>query len=427
LVTLFAATVRIDSHMQQPALSPQQQSLVRAIDDGNGEAVALLERVVNINSGTLNLDGVRQVGQVFRSEFDALGFTTRWVDGAGWGRAGHLVAEHPGPGPRIVLIGHLDTVFEKDSPFQKFERIDGTTARGPGIIDMKGGDVIMLSALKGLRAIGALAALNVVVVMNGDEEAAGTPLSLARETLVSAATGAAVAIGFEDGPGDPRFAVTSRRSVSGWSLSVTGTAAHSSQVFRDDIGYGAIFEAARILNGFRERLAGEPHLTFNPGTILGGTAVAFDAETERGSASGKSNIVAGQVTVNGDLRTLSAEQFAKARETMNGIVRASLPRTAATLTFETGYPPMAPTVGNARLLALYNEASLSIGEGPVAAVDPDRAGAADVSFVADRVPMIIDGIGLPGRDGHTPNETADLSKLPSQTKRAALLILAAGR
>jgi glutamate carboxypeptidase len=292
---------------------------------------------------------------------------------------------------------------------------------------MKGGDVIMLSALKGLRAIDALAPLNVVVVMNGDEEAAGAPLSLARETLVSAATGAKVAIGFEDGPGDPRFAVTSRRSVSGWSLRVTGTAAHSSQVFRDDIGYGAIFEAARILNGFRDRLAGEPHLTFNPGTILGGTAVTFDAEAERGSASGKSNIVAGQVTVNGDLRTLSAEQFEKARETMNEIVRGSLPRTAATLTFETGYPPMAPTAGNARLLALYNEASLSIGEGPVAAVDPDRAGAADVSFVADRVPMIIDGIGLSGRDGHTPNETADLSKLPSQTKRAALLILAAGR
>jgi glutamate carboxypeptidase len=427
LVALIMVSVPLQSKMQPPALSAQQQALVRAVDDGNSAAIGLLERVVNINSGTLNLAGVRQVGQVFRGEFDALGFKTQWIDGAAWGRAGHLVADHPGPGPRIVLIGHLDTVFEPDSPFQRFERLDADTARGPGIIDMKGGDVIMLSALKALHAVGGLAALNVVVVMNGDEEAAGAPLSRAREALVAAATGAQVAIGFEDGPGDPRFAVTSRRSVSAWSLSVTGTPAHSSQVFRDDIGYGAIFEAARILNGFRERLAGQPHLTFNPGTILGGTAVGFDAEAERGTASGKSNIVAGHATINGDLRALSAEQVANARAIMNEVVRGSLPQTKATLTFEDGYPPMAPSEGNARLLALYNQASLSIGTGPVAAVDPDRAGAADVSFVADRVPMIIDGIGLSGRDGHTVNETADLTKLPSQTKRAALLLLAVSR
>jgi glutamate carboxypeptidase len=427
LLTAAAVNARLESNMQQPALSTQQQALVRAIDERNGEALALLERAVNINSGTLNLDGVRQVGQLFRGEFDALGFKTRWVDGTEWGRAGHLVAEHAAPGPRILLIGHLDTVFEKDSPFQKFERIDDHTARGPGIIDMKGGDVIMLSALRGLQAVGELASMNIVVVMNGDEEAAGAPLSRARQTLVEAAAGAKVAIGFEDGPGDPRFAVTSRRSVSGWRLSVTGAAAHSSQVFRDDIGYGAIFEAARILNGFRERLAGQPHLTFNPGTILGGAAVSFDAEAERGSASGKSNIVAAQATVNGDLRALTPEQLEKARDVMNAVVRDSLTGTAATLAFETGYPPMAPSEGNARLLAIYNDASLSIGAGPVTAVDPDRAGAADVSFVAGQVPMIIDGIGLSGHDGHTANETADLSKLPSQTKRAALLMLAVGR
>src|SRR4051794_40934267 len=246
VLTLFAGGAGLDSTMQQ-SLSPPQQALVRAIDDGNLDAIALLERVVNINSGTLNFEGVRAVGQVFRGELDALGFSTRWVDGAAWGRAGHLVAEHPAAGPRILLIGHLDTVFEKDSPFQRFDRIDKSSARGPGVIDMKGGDVIMIAALKGLQAVGALASLNIVGVMNGDEEAAGAPLMRARETLVSAAAGAKAAIGFEDGPGDPRFAVTSRRGVSRWRLAVTAMPAHSSQVFRDGIGYGAIFEAARIL------------------------------------------------------------------------------------------------------------------------------------------------------------------------------------
>jgi glutamate carboxypeptidase len=407
----------------QASLSPQEQSVLRAIDAGNEAALTLLERVVNINSGTQNFEGVREVGQAFRSELNALGFTTEWVDGSSWRRAGHLVAEHRGAGPRTLLIGHLDTVFERNSPFQKFERIDANTARGPGIIDMKGGAVVMVSALKALHAAGALSALNLIVVMTGDEEAAGSPLSRAREALIAAATGATAAVGFEDGAGDPRYAVTSRRSATRWDLEVKGAAAHSSQIFRENVGFGAVFEAARILNAFRERLAGERHLTFSPGVMLGGTAVEFDSAQGSGMASGKSNVVAGQATVSGDIRALSKEQLEKAQTTMRDIVGAALPGTQATLTFEEGYPPMAPTEGNSRLLAIYNQASLDVGAGPVTAVDPDRAGAADVSFVADRVPMIIDGIGLSGRDGHTANETADLSKLPSQTKRAALLLL----
>ena len=223
---------------------------------------------------------------------------------------------HPAPGPRILLIGHLDTVFEKDSPFQTFQRIDDRTARGPGIIDMKGGNVIMIAALKALQASGALKTMNVVVVMTGDEEDAGEPLSLAREALVSAAKGAAVAIGFEDGPADPRLAVTARRGTTGWEVRVTGKPAHSSQIFRDDIGYGAVYELARIVNAFREKMAGEPHLTFNPGVMLGGTTAELDPVHARGTASGKTNVIAEHAVASGDLRALSREQFAKARETM---------------------------------------------------------------------------------------------------------------
>ena len=402
--------------------SDVERTILRRVDANNADAVMLLGRVVNINSGTRNVDGGRQVGQVFRSEFDALGFRTRWVDGAAWQRAGHLVADHPGPGPRVLLIGHLDTVFEKDSPFQRFQRIDARTARGPGIIDMKGGDVIILSALKALHQAGVLPRLNVIVVMTGDEESVGRPLSAAREALVAAAVGADVAVGFEDGPGDPRYAVTARRSSSRWDLAVKGTPSHSSQIFRADVGYGAIFEAARILNAFRERLAGEPHLTFNPGAFVGGTEAELDPVGGAGTASGKSNVVAERARVTGDIRALTHEQLAAARAAMLEIVKGSLSRTSATLTFEDGYPPMAPSEGNARLLALYSAASVDLGTGPVAAADPDRAGAADVSFVADRVKMVLDGVGLMGRDDHTANETADLATLPSQTKRAALLL-----
>lgn len=399
-----------------------ERAIVAYVDAHNGEALALLERVVNINSGTQNFAGVREVGAIFRASLDTLGFKTRWVDGAAFQRAGHLVAEHPGQGPRILLVGHLDTVFERDSPFQKFERLGATTAKGPGIIDMKGGDVIILQALAALDSAGALKDMDVTVVMTGDEEDGGRPLAKSREALVAAAKGADAAIGFEDGPGDPRFAVTARRGTVDWQLRVKGTAAHSSQIFREEYGYGAIFEAARILNLFREKMAGEEHLTFNPGVILGGTAAEYDAAQARGTASGKTNVIAGQTVVAGDLRTLSPAQLDRAITTLREITGTAAPKTEAAITFGEGYPPLAPSQGNAKLLAIYDRASRDLGFGPVAAVNPDRAGAADVSFIAGEAKMILDGVGLMGHDDHTPGETADLSTLPSQTKRAAITL-----
>jgi glutamate carboxypeptidase len=403
--------------------SAPERAIVSAVEAGNAAALALLETAVNINSGTHNFEGVRAVADLFRKEFDALGFKTTWVDGAGFKRAGHLVADHPGKGPRIILIGHLDTVFERDSPFQKFRRIDEKTAAGPGIIDMKGGDVIIIAALKALKAAGTLDDMNVIVVMTGDEEDSGDPQAAARAALVGAAEGAQYALGFEDGPGDPRFAVTARRGTSSWTLQVKGKTGHSSQIFREELGYGANYEIARILDGFRRKLAGEPHLTFNPSLVLGGTAVELDPVLSRGSASGKTNVIAATAVAMGDLRTLSKEQLQHARDTMKAVVAdGPLAQTEATLTFEDGYPSLPPTDGNARLLAEYDRASRDVGSGPVAAVSPDRAGAADVSFISGEVKSIIDGIGLMGHDDHSPSETADLSTLPSQTKRAAILL-----
>jgi len=407
---------------QAGALTAEERALTAFVDADNDRALALLEKVVNINSGTMNFAGVRAVGALLRPEFDALGFRTEWVDGAPFQRAGHLVADHPGAGPRILLIGHLDTVFEPDSPFQKFERIDANSAKGPGITDMKGGDVVMIQALKALHSIGALKSMNVIVVMTGDEEEGGRPLSLSRAALVKAAQGAEVAIGFEDGASNPKTAVIGRRGTTGWELRVKGRPAHSSQIFNAENGYGAIFETARILNSFREKLAGQPHLTFNPGVILGGTSVEYDGKATRGTGFGKSNVIAEHTVVTGDVRALSPEQFGAAKKTMQDIVAASLPQTSATLVFDDGYPPLAPTPGNERLLTLYNRASLDVGTGPVVAVDPDKAGAADVSFVAGHAGMILDGVGLMGSGGHTVNETADLSTLASMTKRMAVLL-----
>jgi glutamate carboxypeptidase len=424
--------------LAQGSLSPQERAIASYIDAHQADAVALLERAVNINSGTQNLEGIRKVGALYRAELDTLGFKTTWVNQDEVKRAGHLVAERnpstrpearsgQGPLPKVLLIGHLDTVFEADSPFQKFERLDGNKARGPGIIDMKGGNVIIVQAMKALHASGLLDRLHVVIVMTGDEEDGGRPLRVARKALVDAAQGAAAALGFEDGDGHPDHAVTARRGTTGWQLRVKGKPAHSSQIFRPEVGYGAIFEASRMLQEFQRRLAGQPHLTFNPGLILGGTSVDFDAQATRGTAFGKTNVIAEHALVAGDLRALTPEQFETARQVMEEIAKTPLAQTTSTLTFDEGYPPLAPTEGNAKLLAMLDKASRDLGLNPIVAVDPDRAGAADVSFIAAHVPMILDALvldalGLKGDGGHTVNETADLAGLAVQAKRAAVLL-----
>ena len=405
-------------------LTRMEQRIVAAVDRHAAASLELLERAVNVNSGTLNLEGVRAVGRMFEPEFQSLGFRTRWVEGAAWERAGHLIATRPGRAraPRVLLIGHLDTVFERDSPFQRFERLDDSTARGPGVIDMKGGDVVMLLALRALADAGALDRLAVTAVLMGDEEKAGDPLALARADLIEIAGRSDAAIGFEDGDGDIRRVVVARRGASGWQLRTAGEPAHSSLIFSNDVGSGAIYEAARILAAFHDSLSHEQFLTVNPGLIAGGTTVSLESSGSRATAFGKNNVIAESTAVTGDLRTVSIEQRERAKETMRRIVAASPPHAGAAITFEDGYPPLAPTEGNRRLMAMVDRASQDLGFGPIIAVDPARAGAADVSFAGGRTPVVIDAMGMKGEGGHTVRETGILTSLPIQAKRTAVVL-----
>ena len=404
-------------------LSKLEKKIVGYVDARNAEAVKLLEQAVNINSGTMNFEGVRKVGELFKAKLDALGFVTRLTDGTAFNRAGHLVAEHRGgKGKTVLLIGHLDTVFEPNSPFQQFKLLNDSMATGPGIADMKGGDVIMIQSLQALHDAGLLKDMNIIVVMTGDEELSGDPLELSKKDLIEAAKLADVAIGFEDGAGDPRTAVISRRSSSGWKLKVKGVPAHSSQIFTESIGAGAIYEASRILYEFYRQLSPQPDLTFNPGVIVGGTAVTHDDDQNSGTAFGKGNVVSQEVTVTGDIRAISPEQLIQARQTMKAIVAKNLPKTSAEITFDEGYPPLAPTEGNLALLKLFDQASRDLGFGKVDAVKPRNAGAADISFTAGYVDMAMDAVGMESTGGHTIHETANLKSMTMQAKRAAILL-----
>ncbi len=425
IATLIAGASFTSARAQ--ALSPLESRIRAAVAAHYDSAVGLLQRTVDIPSGTLNLAGVQAVGQAYQRELTALGFTTRWAAmPASLGRAGHLVAEWRGPqfatgGKRILLIGHLDTVFEGQG--QRFVQRD-SVARGAGAADMKGGNVAMILALQALKQAGALDQVQVIVVMTGDEESAGRPLSVSRKDLLDAARRSDVALAFEGG--DARTATIARRGASGWILTVRGRQGHSSAIFRDGSGYGAIFEAARILNEFRERLSKQPYLTFNPGTIVGGTDVSFDSTAVSGKAASKTNIIAKHLVVQGDLRSLTPGQLDSARTVMREIISNNLPGTTATISFEDGYPGMPPTDGNRAILAIFDRVSQDLGYPAIEALPPERRGAGDVSFVAPIIDAI-DGLGVEGFGAHAPEEGVYLPSLKMAAERAAVLMFRLSR
>ncbi len=417
-----------------PALSqntptPEEMRIIAAVRGNSASALRMLERAVTINSGTLNAAGVRESGALFRAELDALGFETRWIEmPAAMKRGGHLAAirksrEAP-MGKRLLLLGHLDTVFEKDSPVTPWRvEPDGKRVWGQGVSDMKGGVVVMVEALRALQTAGVLNGATIALMLTGDEEHVGQPVQKAREDMIALAKGSDIALSFEgmsrDVNGD-EFVATGRRASGGWALEVKGRQGHSSGMFGPVSGYGAAYELARIVNAFREQLR-EPNLTFGAGLMLAGTEVNYDHTQSKGSAYGKVNIIPPMAMARGDLRYLTSEQGERARAGMRRIVHENLHATSATISFSETYPPMAPTKGNERLAQLYSEASLAAGFGPVRVADPGSRGAGDVQFVAPFVDCL-DGLGAAGGGAHTPNEFLYADSIEKNAIRAALLI-----
>jgi len=402
-------------------LSKEEQKIIASVEANNEAAIEFLKTVVNINSGTMNHDGVKRVGDVFGKAFEDIGFETSWYDMSQVNRSGHLFAETKGnKGKKLLLIGHLDTVFEADSPFQEFKMVNDSIAHAPGGNDMKGGNVIILYALRALQENNLLDNAQIIAAFTGDEEASGKPLSISRRDLISAAKRSDIALGFETSTGF-NYATVARRGSSGWKLEVSGKRAHSSGIFSDRVGAGAIFEMSRILNEFYTKVKGEEYLTFNPGIILGGTEYNYDSELTKGDAFGKTNVVAQTAIVEGGLRFISEEQKENARAKMREIVNNNLPQTSAKVTFIDSYPAMGPTEGNYNLLKLLNQVSLDLNQGEVEAYDPGKRGAADVSFVAEYVDCL-DGLGTMGNGAHTPQETVNLNTIEALTKRTAILI-----
>ena len=422
LLPLAALLLPLPAQAAPP--SAAERTMIATVDAEQDRHLALLEKLVNQNSGTRNLAGVRAVHELLAPEFAALGFAVRWVPQDAAGRAGHLIATHAGkPGTkRLLLIGHLDTVFELDHPFQRYERISADKARGPGVADDKGGVVTMLAALRAMHRAGALKAANIEVVLTGDEEEAGLPLAVARADLVAAGKRADAALDFEGLVQDDGADMGSiaRRSSGNWTVTVTARSGHSSGVFSERAGEGAIYPLAAILTAFRAELP-EPNLTFNVGMVTGGASAAIAPSGANAEATGKTNIIPSVAIAMGDLRALTPESIARAEAKMREIVARPFNGGTAQLTFESKYPPMAPTAGNRALLDALNGVNATLGLPEMAALDPLKRGAGDISFVAADVDGLA-GLGPASEGDHTAEETVDIPSIWRQAKRAALLM-----
>ncbi len=384
----------------------------------------MLEETVNINSGTMNHAGVREVAKLYRAEFEKLGFKTSWLDlPPEMRRAGHLVATREGKqGKRLLLLGHLDTVFEADSPVKKWER-KGDRVSGQGVNDMKGGNVIILEALRALHKAGALDNTSITVMFTGDEEDPGKPVAVSRAEMIRLAKRSDMVLAWEGTVLDKEGKATAtvgRRAASMFNLEVKGKQGHSQGVFSAGAGYGAIYEAARILDGFRVQVA-EQDLTYNPGIILGGTQVDYDEMMARGAAIGKTNVIANTVTVKGDLRYLDYAQRDRAHNKMRAIVAQNLPGTSASISFTESYPPMAVTPGNLKVMELYSQASNDAGLGPIKALPAGQRGAGDIQFVAPFIDTL-DGLGATGKGAHSPEEDLEIAAIERGAVRTAVML-----
>ena len=420
---VFLAVALAFSAPSLAALTPVEQKMTATVDAEYERSVSLLEKLVNQNSGSLNIEGVTKVGEMMRAELEPLGFEVKWVPMTEVQRAGHIVATHKGTGKgkRMLLIGHLDTVFEKDSPFQTFTR-KGEKGEGPGAGDDKGGMVVMVAALRAMQAAGTLKDADIEIVLTGDEEDSGDPHSISRRDLVAAGKRADAALDFEglsviDGQD---WGSIARRSSISWTLKVTAKSSHSSGIFTPSAGEGAIYAASRIIAAFRDELR-EPNLTYNVGLIAGGTQAALDDGQIRATAAGKTNIIPSITLVRGDMRTLSDEQTDRVEAKMKAIVARPYPGAQAEISFDPGYPAMAPTEGNRALLDRLNGVNADLGLKPMPALDPLKRGAGDIAFVAKDVDGLV-GLGTDSEGDHAPGETVDLDSIHRPTKRAAILM-----
>jgi glutamate carboxypeptidase len=398
----------------EPAITAKEIEIGSWLEAQEADMLELLERITNINSGTLNKSGVDELATIFRAELISLGFSISILPGDliempscpgsnyNIDVTDHLLASNTGQGQKLLLMGHLDTVFPLSSPFQKFRR-EGDIMFGPGVADMQGGLVVMLYALKALQEFGELAEKNITVLLNSDEEIGSLS---SRKYIEEQALIHDWGLVYESS--GTNSLTRSRKGLGQARFVVNGIASHAGGAHEQ--GRSAIKELAYKIVEIENMTNYESGVTVNVGIVNGGEA---------------RNTVAPCAEAFVDLRYPTPEQGSEARSQFEQIANQvfSYPVDSGELTTERWInlhrPPKIPTEESDYLL----EKTRAIGRllGQELGVS-DSGGGTDGSLSQAVGLPTLDSLGVAGTGAHSNREEARLSSLVERAKLSALLI-----
>lgn len=359
----------------------------------------LLKTMVDINSFTDNPPGVDAVGEITAQAFVPLGFTAETIQAENPNFGKHLVLTRTGTsGKKIGLVGHLDTVFsaEEENAHDFHWRREGNRIYGPGTVDMKGGNVLILMALDALRkfAPAEFEAITWVVLFNAAEERLSLDFGkLCRERL----DGALANLVFESGSlkNDTFKLVTARKGKAEYRITVSGRSAHAGNQHAN--GANAIIQLAEVVQKVAALTDYDRDLTYNVGTISGGSVVnrvPHHAEARVEMRTFKPDVfeagIAAMMALNGQ-STVAASDGYSCRVKIDLLERMQ---------------PWSPNAGSDGLFKIWSDAAQSMG---MAAEKEERGGLSDGNHTWQTIPTM-DGLGPAGANAHSSEHSADGSK-----------------
>jgi glutamate carboxypeptidase len=384
---------------------PPPPSLLEAVEARLSRYLAELEALVNIDCGSFTPAGVNRVADLVAAALEELGSTVERIPhapAADERQLGDLIVGHlPGDGPRRLLIGHMDTVFEEGTAAERPYKVDADRALGPGASDMKGGLLSGLHALAALHATGERPA--VTFVANPDEEIGSI---FSGEHIRRLAPAHDVSLVLECARASGAI-VSARKGIADLELTFTGRAAHAG--VEPEKGRSAILAAARQVVALHQLNGRWPNVTLNAGVIAGGT---------------RPNVVPAECRVQLDLRAATADAFDAARAEVERLAADSPVEGVTSAVRElASHRPMEKTPATARLAEL---AVTIAGELGFALTDAATGGASDANTTAGLGVPTLDGLGPIGGDDHSADEWLDLASVVPRTTLLATLIARVG-
>ncbi|HEX9609437.1 MAG TPA: M20 family metallopeptidase [Candidatus Limnocylindria bacterium] len=380
---------------------PDLAALRERVEAQLPDYLATLEQLVNVDCGSYTPEGVNRVADVVADALHAIGAHVERIPHRPTGEQQQLgdlvIGRVSGSGPRLLLIGHMDTVFDPGTAAARPYRSDGGRAFGPGVTDMKSGLLAGLHAVQALRATGARPSLTFVA--NPDEEI-GSPFSSAHIRRLVPEHDAALVLECARANGD---IVSARKGIADFHVTFTGRAAHAG--VEPEKGRSAIVEAAHKVLALHALNGRWPSVTVNAGVIRGGT---------------RPNVVAERCEIHVDVRAATVEEFDAATAEVQRIVDAThVEGIRSELRRSAGHPPMEKGQASARLVALAVSIAGDLG---FELRDATTGGASDANTTSAAGLPTLDGLGPIGGDDHSVDEWLDLgSVVPRTTLLAGLM------